>query len=349
MVKFMRIDRTWSLRYSTFMVLVLFLILAVVAAAQSDDSARALLQQIAASARAAKTWEAEGRQVSDLSGQGIALHSETQFKSAFQSPNKVRSETSTQEEPLGKSAELTVCDGADHWSYYTPGTGFYRSAITVSPCEAPMGDLSKLAENLLSAAMAGTDHVAGVVRSCELVRAEYVIDNEHSVHMMCIDPQQKIVLRDRTETETATGLHLIETTTYTSFERNTKLSGSLFQFQVPTGTFEDAGPILPGDTVVVGGVYRRGPGVVAPELISKVEPSYTEQAREAGVFGIVLISFQVNVEGKPEKLAVVRGLGPSLNEKAIEAVRQWQFHPGTKAGIPVPVGPLTVAVSFRQP
>jgi protein TonB len=46
---------------------------------------------------------------------------------------------------------------------------------------------------------------------------------------------------------------------------------------------------------------------------------------------------------------VVRGLGHGLDERAAEAVRQWRFHPGTKNGVPVTVGPFKVAVGFRRP
>jgi len=43
---------------------------------------------------------------------------------------------------------------------------------------------------------------------------------------------------------------------------------------------------------------------------------------------------------------VVRGLGLGLDEKALEAVKQWTFQPGMKGGRPVSVR-ATVQVNFR--
>jgi TonB family protein len=44
---------------------------------------------------------------------------------------------------------------------------------------------------------------------------------------------------------------------------------------------------------------------------------------------------------------VARSLGFGLDEKAIEAVRQWRFKPATKNGVPV-AAPATIEVRFRQ-
>jgi protein TonB len=37
--------------------------------------------------------------------------------------------------------------------------------------------------------------------------------------------------------------------------------------------------------------------------------------------------------GKPENVQVIAGLGMGLNEKAIEAVKQWRFEPGLKSTV----------------
>jgi TonB family protein len=84
-----------------------------------------------------------------------------------------------------------------------------------------------------------------------------------------------------------------------------------------------------------------------PTLISKIEPSPTAEAVQAGASGIVLVSLRVSSEGRPENVKVVRGLGHGLDERAIESVRRWRFSPGIKDGAPVAVGPIKVAVSFR--
>jgi TonB family protein len=43
---------------------------------------------------------------------------------------------------------------------------------------------------------------------------------------------------------------------------------------------------------------------------------------------------------------VQRALGMGLDEKAVEAVRQWRFEPAKKDGHPVPVM-INVEVNFR--
>ena len=64
---------------------------------------------------------------------------------------------------------------------------------------------------------------------------------------------------------------------------------------------------------------------------------------------LVLTSLEVTKDGTPQNIKVVQGLGHGLEEKAIESVRQWHFDPGMADGVPVAVGPLTVAVTFRLP
>ena len=335
-------------RYPSDMVVALALFLAGVASAQTNEDARALLQEIASSSLAAKSWLAEGTQVSELTGRGMHLHSDSRFKFAYQGPSKMRWEITTHETLPGTGGDfptgtLAVCDGTDSWVYNSPGTSFYRSSVAASGCKAQMEDFSKIAENLVSATPAGQDHVqfAGAARECQLVRAEYAVPTgpgdssptARFVRTLCIDPVQKLVLRDRTEKGNASDIVVVETTTYTSYERDTDLPAALFQFQVPTGYFEDEGP--QPDLIVENGVYRMSMQVSAPTVVSKVEPLYTAEALQAGVSGIVLVSFQVSSDGKPEKVKVVRGLGHGLDEKAVEAASKWRFVPAFKDGSPV--------------
>ncbi len=97
---------------------------------------------------------------------------------------------------------------------------------------------------------------------------------------------------------------------------------------------------------VGGGVYRIGGGVTAPTLIYKVEPEYSEEARKAKYQGTVVLYIVVDEKGRPRDLKVVRALGLGLDEKAIEAVKQWRFRPGYLNGKPVKVA-ATIEVNFR--
>jgi len=60
-----------------------------------------------------------------------------------------------------------------------------------------------------------------------------------------------------------------------------------------------------------------------------------------------LLRMMIDESGVPRDLQVVRGLGLGLDQKAIEAVQQWRFKPGTtRCGQPVPVT-ANMEINFR--
>ncbi|MGB8769208.1 MAG: energy transducer TonB [Candidatus Korobacteraceae bacterium] len=95
-----------------------------------------------------------------------------------------------------------------------------------------------------------------------------------------------------------------------------------------------------------GGAYRVGGGVSAPKALYAPDPDYSEEARKAKYQGTVVLWLVVSADGKPQQIRVQRPLGMGLDEKAIEAVRQWRFEPAKKDGQPVPVM-INVEVNFR--
>ncbi len=95
-----------------------------------------------------------------------------------------------------------------------------------------------------------------------------------------------------------------------------------------------------------GGPRRIGGGVSAPELLFKVEPEFSEEARKAKVAGNVLVGIWVDTNGNPTHVRVLRGVGMGLDEKAIEAVRQYRFKPGMENGRPV-VTEVNIEVNFQ--
>jgi periplasmic protein TonB len=97
---------------------------------------------------------------------------------------------------------------------------------------------------------------------------------------------------------------------------------------------------------VGGGVFKAGGGVTAPALLYKREPEYSEEARKAKYQGTVVLYIEVDPAGRVVNPRVIRSLGLGLDEKAIEAVRQWKFKPGYKDGKPVTVA-ATIEVNFR--
>ena len=95
-----------------------------------------------------------------------------------------------------------------------------------------------------------------------------------------------------------------------------------------------------------GGAYRVGGGVSAPRATFSPDPEYSEEARKAKYQGTVVLWVVVGPDGKPHDIRVQRTLGMGLDEKAIEAVRQWKFEPAKKDGQPVAVQ-INVEVNFR--
>jgi TonB family protein len=95
------------------------------------------------------------------------------------------------------------------------------------------------------------------------------------------------------------------------------------------------------------GLYGIGNGVSAPVLIHSVEAEFSDEARRAKYQGVCLVSLIVDTQGNPQNIRVARSLGKGLDEKAIEAVRQYKFSPAMKDGqTPVPVM-ITIEVNFR--
>jgi TonB family protein len=60
----------------------------------------------------------------------------------------------------------------------------------------------------------------------------------------------------------------------------------------------------------------------------------------------VVLWLIVGPDGRPRDLRVSRSLGMGLDERALQAVRQWKFEPALKDGHPVAVQ-MNVEVSFR--
>ncbi len=95
-----------------------------------------------------------------------------------------------------------------------------------------------------------------------------------------------------------------------------------------------------------GGVMSVGGGVTAPQVIHRVEPDFSDAARQAKYQGTVSIRLIVDPQGNPENIEVVRHLGMGLDAKAIEAVRQYKFRPAMYQGHPVPVQ-MVIDVDFH--
>jgi len=94
-----------------------------------------------------------------------------------------------------------------------------------------------------------------------------------------------------------------------------------------------------------GGPYRPGSGITPPAIQREVKPAYTEEARRRGISGDVVLEIVVRRDGSVGDVQVIQGLGGGLDQRAVEAVRQWRFSPARRFGTPVDVI-VEVAVEF---
>lgn len=111
-------------------------------------------------------------------------------------------------------------------------------------------------------------------------------------------------------------------------------------------------PSLPDDVPVEdtpdGAVYRvtKHSGVIGPKVTYQIDPEFPETARKEKLDGNVIVDLVVGTDGIPRNFQIQCSDIPENNEKALEAVRQWRFNPGTKEGLPVNVK-IAVKVEFH--
>ena len=95
-----------------------------------------------------------------------------------------------------------------------------------------------------------------------------------------------------------------------------------------------------------GGPYRPGSGIEPPRLLHEVKADYTEDARRRSISGDVVLEIVVRRDGSVGDVRILQGLAGGLNERAVQAVRQWRFSPAHRQGAAVDVI-VEVAVEFK--
>ena len=93
-------------------------------------------------------------------------------------------------------------------------------------------------------------------------------------------------------------------------------------------------------------VYEANDVQKKPNILQRIEPGYTEEARRAKIAGRVQLNLIVSADGIPQQITVKRGAGFGLDEKSIEAVSRWRFAPAERNGEKVAIK-ATVETSFR--
>jgi len=105
--------------------------------------------------------------------------------------------------------------------------------------------------------------------------------------------------------------------------------------------------ISAASAAVSGGGSRSG--IAAPGILSKVDPSYPSDARQAGLEGTAVLRVQILANGRPGEISVSRSTGhSSLDAAAVAAVAKWRFVPAKDRDSGKTVACYTsLPVSFR--
>lgn len=89
---------------------------------------------------------------------------------------------------------------------------------------------------------------------------------------------------------------------------------------------------------------RVGDGMARPRKIKDVKPVYPLPAMVAQVGGNVFIEATIGADGKVHNARVLRSIA-ILDQAALDAVRQWEYEPSRRNGVPVPVT-MVIVVTF---
>jgi TonB family protein len=245
------------------------------------------------------------------------------------------------EENAGDAPRLRVWDGSTLWDYYSSTNNFTQRPFKTAPDSEPQ-QLLKLGRDLANVRAATVEReepleFGGKPVPCYVVRAEYVNfpvggSLRSVVRTVWISRDRDLVLRDSTATDvTFDGAPAKARLTfqYSAIEWDIPIPDEAFSFHPPQGS--SSGTL---------------DGTTAPIIKERVSPEYSEEARRARHQGTVLLDVEVDTNGQPANIRVIRSLGMGLDEKAIEAVKKWKFVPATKGGVPVKVS-AQIEVEFR--
>ena len=73
-----------------------------------------------------------------------------------------------------------------------------------------------------------------------------------------------------------------------------------------------------------------------PVLLSKVDPVYTREARDANVEGLILTKCVITVQGALQRCRIIKGVA-LMDQAVLQALAQWRYSPVIYQGKPTPV------------
>ncbi|HSP05810.1 MAG TPA: TonB family protein, partial [Acidobacteriota bacterium] len=117
--------------------------------------------------------------------------------------------------------------------------------------------------------------------------------------------------------------------------------------EIPKPVVEAPKPAKPAEPEVrPGELVPLTADVTPPKSIKKAFAKYPEMARKQRLEGVVALSILVSETGQVIDVKVTKSANPILDQAAMDAVKQWQYQPATKKGVPVKVW-IPVSMSFQ--
>ena len=91
----------------------------------------------------------------------------------------------------------------------------------------------------------------------------------------------------------------------------------------------NGGGLGPGDQWGTGGgsPHAGENGYGTPVCLYCPQPEFSNEAVKAKYQGVVVVQTLISADGRATNIRVVKGVGLGLDEKAVEAVRNWRFKP----------------------
>lgn len=123
--------------------------------------------------------------------------------------------------------------------------------------------------------------------------------------------------------------------------------------ELPSEVFTSPNPIdltsvepAPTGRLAEEPIYPVEGEVSKPRATHKVAPDYSESARKARITGPVVVRTVIGSDGTIRDAWITEALEDTLDQAALDAVRQWTFEPATLEGKPVAVY-FEVTVNFQ--
>lgn len=102
----------------------------------------------------------------------------------------------------------------------------------------------------------------------------------------------------------------------------------------------ELGDKLPADPSAGGGAGSERPSAKdmrPPVKIYTPQPPYSARARRSHIQGVVITQVIIDREGCIDRIEVLKGLHPDLDQNAMDTMSRWVFRPAELAGKPVAV------------